>query len=107
MGSFAVLQSTLSYRSPARRAGGPIYFEDMQAIFQGLAGRIKPDSVVVVEVSNIRTTHGFRPLVAQFTQLLGEVFCQTGQIVRVNTSDWPAGPGVSWSAMLVFKPEGN
>ncbi|WP_127073261.1 DNA methyltransferase [Pelagibacterium lentulum] len=83
---------------------GSTYFEDMRDIFQRLATRVRPDGHMVIEVSNVRTKDGFRPLVAQFTQLLGEVFIQTAEIIRTHNSDWPAGPGVNWSAMLVFTP---
>lgn len=84
---------------------GPTYFDDMRTIFERLATRVRPTGRIVIEVSNIRTDDGFRPLVAQFTQLLGEVMTQTGEIIRTHTSDWPAGPGVNWSAMLVFTPD--
>ena len=77
----------------------------MRDIFQLLATSVRPDGRIVVEVSNVRTPDGFRPLVAQFTQLLGDVFSQTGEIIRTHDSDWPAGPGVNWSAMLVFTPD--
>ena len=84
---------------------GPTYFEDMRDIFQRLGTRVQPDGRIVVEVSNVRTNDGFRPLVAQFAQLLGEVFRQTGEIIRTHNTDWPAGPGVNWSAILVFTPD--
>jgi hypothetical protein len=84
---------------------GPTYFEDMRTIFERLATRVRPSGRIVVEVSNIRTDDGFRPLVAQFAQLLGAVMTQTGEIIRVHSGDWPAGPGVNWSAMLVFTPD--
>lgn len=83
---------------------GLSYFEDMRDIFGRLATRVRANGHIVVEVSNVRTADGFRPLVAQFSNLLGEVMTQTGEIIRINKSNWPAGPGVQWSAMLVFRP---
>lgn len=86
---------------------GPSYFEDMAAIFAGIGRAMAPDGHVVVEVSNIRTEDGYRPLVGQMAETLGQVLRLEREIVRVNTSGWPAGPGVGYSAMLIFRPLGR
>jgi DNA modification methylase len=52
---------------------GMTYFDDMRSIFQRIGQRLSPRGRVVVEVSNILTEDGFRPLVGQFAALLGEV----------------------------------
>ncbi len=83
---------------------GPSYFEDMAAIFARLAASLDPHARIVVEVSNIRTKDGFRPLVAQFGALLGRIFEPVDAVVRVNRGAHPAGPGTGWSSLLVFAP---
>lgn len=83
---------------------GPSYFEDMTAIFAGIGRAMVPDGHVIVEVSNILTEDGYRPLVGQMAEALGKMLRLEREIVRVNTSDWPAGPGVGHSALLVFRP---
>lgn len=82
---------------------GPSYFEDMQAIVTELALHLSPAGTVVVEVSNISTKDGFRPLVAEFGSGLRNVFGQTGEICRVNTGGWSAGPGTHHSSLLIFE----
>jgi hypothetical protein len=81
---------------------GPKYFTDMQTIFERLAGLLTPGGQVVVEVSNVRTADGFRPLASELAAALREVLRQTDEFVRVNTSATPAGPGTSFSSVLVF-----
>jgi hypothetical protein len=83
---------------------GPTYFADMQAIFAEVGRHMLPTGKVVVEVSNILTGDGFRPLAAQFATVLGEVLQLEREIVRINRSGWPAGPGVNHSSLLVFSP---
>jgi len=83
---------------------GPSYFDDMTAIFAQIGRQVVPDGHVVVEVSNIRTEDGFRPLVGQMAAALGRVLRLEREIVRINTSDWPAGPGVGHSSLLIFRP---
>jgi hypothetical protein len=82
---------------------GPTYFADMQAIFAGLATRLAPGGHIVVEVSNIKTEDGFRPLSAEFGASLRQVLRQTDEIARINTGPWPAGPGTNYSSLLVFQ----
>lgn len=82
---------------------GPSYFADMQAIFAGVRKAMVPGGHVVVEVSNILTEDGYRPLVGQMAEALGSVLQLEREIARVNTSDWPAGPGVGHSALLVLR----
>jgi hypothetical protein len=84
---------------------GPTYFADMQAIFAELGRHMLPTGHIVVEVSNILTDDGFRPLAAQFADKLGEVLRLEREIVRINSSGWPAGPGVGYSTLLVFRPQ--
>ena len=81
---------------------GPNYFEDMQAIFASIAEHVAPGGRIVVEVSNILTDDGFRPLVGQMGEAIGRVFRLEREVVRINTSDWPAGPGVQHSSLLIF-----
>lgn len=83
---------------------GISYFEDMRAIFQRVGQATAPDGRIVVEVSNILTEDGFRPLVGQMAAALGEVLALEREIVRINSSDHPAGPGVGHSSLLVFRP---
>lgn len=84
---------------------GPSYFADMQAIFRQVGNAMRPEGKVVVEVSNILTEDGFRPFVGQMAAAIGEVLVLEREIVRVNTSDWSAGPGVGHSSLLVFRPQ--
>ncbi len=83
---------------------GPTYFDDMAAIFSRQATAPAADARIVVEVSNIRTEDGFRPLIAQFSSLLSAIFPQIDEVARINQSTWPAGPGTGWSSLLVFAP---
>ena len=83
---------------------GPTYFADMQAIFAEVGRRMLPSGKIVVEVSNILTEDGFRPLAGQFAAVLGEVLQLEREIVRINSSSWPAGPGVGHTSLLVFRP---
>lgn len=83
---------------------GVTYFEDMAAIFARVGQAMAPGGKVVVEVSNISTADGFRPLVGQMATTLGQVLRLEREIVRINSSDHPAGPGVGHSALLVFSP---
>ncbi|GHA16630.1 hypothetical protein GCM10007989_09620 [Devosia pacifica] len=82
---------------------GPSYFGDMAQIFFGLRGFMKPGSAVVVEVSNVKTEEGFRPLIAEFGACLRAGLRQTNEIVRINTGPTPAGPGTHYSCLLVFE----
>jgi len=81
---------------------GPTYFQDMEAIFASVAGRVVPGGKIVVEVSNILTEDGFRPLVGQMADAIGTVCQLEREVVRINTSGWPAGPGVQHSSLLIF-----
>ena len=81
---------------------GPTYFDDMQAIIAAIARHLVPEGKVVVEVSNILTEDGFRPLVGQMAEAVGKVLRLEREVVRVNTSDWGAGPGVQHSSLLIF-----
>lgn len=110
LGDYALPPFKLAFTSPpypmVRLEDDPwglSYFEDMQTIFAGVRQAMAPDGRVVVEVSNILTEDGFRPLVGQMAHALGSVLHLEREIARVNTSDWPAGPGVGHSALLVFR----
>jgi hypothetical protein len=81
---------------------GTSYFDDMRAIFRSIRQVLKPKASVVVEVSNIRTADGFRPLAFEFASLLGGLFEFRREIVRCNTGPALAGPGVNHSYLLVF-----
>lgn len=83
---------------------GPTYFSDLQEIFRQVSRQVVPGGTVVVEVSNILTEDGFRPLTGQMAEALGSVMRLEREIVRINSSDWPAGPGVGYSSLLVFRP---
>lgn len=83
---------------------GATYFADMQAIFAEVARHMLPGGAIVVEVSNILTEDGFRPLAGQFAEVLGEVLTLEREVVRINSSGWPAGPGVDHSSLLIFRP---
>lgn len=83
---------------------GPTYFADMREIFAEVARHMLPTGRIVVEVSNILTEDGFRPLAGQFAEVLGQVLLLEREIVRLNSSGWPAGPGVDHSSLLVFRP---
>lgn len=81
---------------------GPCYFADMQVIFASIAPHMAPGGRLVVEVSNILTEDGYRPLVGQMAETIGRVFRLEREVVRINTSGWPAGPGVQHSSLLIF-----
>ncbi|HWU17786.1 MAG TPA: site-specific DNA-methyltransferase [Devosia sp.] len=82
---------------------GPSYFDDMREIFERVRQHLAPKAMLVVEVSNIDTDDGYRPLVWQFGTMLGEIFALQREIVRTNTGPTPAGPGVNQSSLLVFR----
>jgi hypothetical protein len=85
---------------------GPTYFSDMAVIFGRLAPALRPGGTIVVEVSNVSTADGFRPLIAEFSQALRPILRQTGEIIRANRGGTHAGPGVRWSSLLVFSARG-
>lgn len=85
---------------------GPTYFTDMQLLFAQAAQQVLPEGHIVVEVSDIKTDQGFRPFAGQMAQALGEVMVLERVIARINSSAWPAGPGVGHSSLLVFRPQG-
>ncbi len=82
---------------------GLTYFEDMESIFGKIKKTLKPDASVVIEVSNIRTKDGVRPLAWQFGEFLSKIFAFQGEIIRVDTGDAEAGPGFDHSYLLVYK----
>ncbi len=82
---------------------GQSYFTDMKNIFIKIKGLLRSDATVVVEVSNIRTKDGFRPLAWQFGELLSEIFSFQGEVIRCNAGDVEAGPGFDHSYLLIFK----
>ena len=53
---------------------GKTYFADMKRIFSMLKKVLNPGANIVVEVSNIRTKDGVRPLAWQFGELLSGIF---------------------------------
>jgi hypothetical protein len=82
---------------------GPTYFDDMTAIFAELATHLDVGGRLVVEVSNVRTEDGFRPLTAELGACLRGVMRQTDEIVRINTGPGWAGPGTKYSTLLAFE----
>lgn len=86
---------------------GYTYFDDMREIFARVAKRIRPNGRIIVEVSNVRSEDGFRPLVAEFQQALAPVLRMEHQIIRLNRSGAMAGPGVGWSSLLIWSPRGE
>ena len=82
---------------------GESYFADMKGIFGKVRNLLKRDAMVVVEVSNVRTGDGFRPLAWQIGLLLSEVFSLQGEVIRCDTGDVEAGPGFDHSYLLVFR----
>ena len=84
-------------------AWGVTYFDDMRSIFGKIHRTLKPTATVVMEVSNIRTPDGVRPLAWQMGELLSEIFTFQGEVIRCNTSGMNAGPGFNHSYLLVYK----
>lgn len=82
---------------------GKTYFEDMELIFTKIKKVLKPSANLVIDVSNIRTGDGIRPLAWQFGELLSKLFSFQGEIIRANKSDTPAGPGYDHSYLLTYK----
>ena len=86
---------------------GESYFSDMKSIFWKIKEILKPNATIVVEVSNIRTMDGFRPLAWQMGELLSDIFTLQGEVIRCNTSKVEAGPGFDHSYLLVFKNDNS
>lgn len=82
---------------------GKSYFKDMKNIFKKLKTTLKNDAYIVVEVSNIRTVDGVRPLAWQLGEVLGKIFEFQGEVIRCNISKTQAGPGFDHSYLLVYK----
>jgi tRNA G10 N-methylase Trm11 len=82
---------------------GKTYFEDMKRIFSTLKAVLDPGANVVVEVSNIRTKDGIRPLAWQLGELLSGIFLFQGEVIRINKSAVSAGPGYDHSYLLIYK----
>ena len=82
---------------------GESYFEDMKSIFKKIKKTLTKEATVIVEVSNIRTKDGFRPLAWQLGELLSKIFVFQGEVIRVNSSKTEAGPGFDHSYLLVYK----
>lgn len=81
---------------------GESYFVDMLRIFEAIRSRLKPDAAVVVEVANVHTEDGFRPLAWQWGELLSRLFTLRREIICCNTDDARVGPGVDHSHLLVY-----
>lgn len=82
---------------------GKTYFEDMTSIFRKLKNVLKQDAAIVVEISNIRTRDGIRPLAWEMGNILSEIFEFQGEIIRCNTGETEAGPGFNHSYLLTYK----
>lgn len=82
---------------------GEGYFQDMEKIFGTIRTVLKSNAKVILEVSNVSTEQGFRPLVWQFGETISKVFSLEREVVRCNTGNIDAGPGVQHSSILVFK----
>ncbi|MEQ9329791.1 DNA methyltransferase [Thalassobaculum sp.] len=81
---------------------GESYFVDMLSIFEAKRSRLRPDATVVLEVANVHTQDGFRPLAWQWGELLSRLFILRREIICCNTGDVRAGPGVDHSHLLVY-----
>lgn len=82
---------------------GESYFVDIETIFRNLKKVLKPHATIAVEVSNIRTKDGIRPLAWQLGELLAKIYTFKGEVIRCNTSSVEAGPGFNHSYVLLFK----
>jgi DNA modification methylase len=82
---------------------GENYFKDMKTIFTQIKKVLKPNATLVIEVSNIRTKDGIRPLAWQFGKLLSTIYQFQGEIIRCNESNALAGPGFNHSYLLIYK----
>ncbi len=81
---------------------GPGYFSFLDRVFRVVARVTRPGAPIIVEVSDIMTEDGFRPLAGQVMQVLGRFLWPMGILARCNTGSTPAGPGVNHSSLLYF-----
>lgn len=81
---------------------GAGYFVQLASIFRRIGGHLRDGAPIIVDVSNVITDEGFRPLAFQMAHVLAQSFDFRRDYVRCNTAASPAGPGVDHSHILVF-----
>jgi hypothetical protein len=75
----------------------------MEMIFKKLKDTLNPGASIIIEISNVRTKDGIRPLAWQLGELLSKIYSFEGDIIRCNTSNVEAGPGFDHSYLLAYK----
>lgn len=91
-----------SFRSQDQDDEPEIYLADVRRLFHGFLPLLRPEALVVVEVSQLRRGTRTRPLVWEIGGVLGEFLDLREDVVRVNTGGVEAGPGYDHSHLLVF-----
>jgi predicted RNA methylase len=79
------------------------YAIDLVKIFEAIHGCMKPESKVVIELSNVRQADGIRPTLWEAGRALAELFCLEDELVRCNTGAELAGPGYNHSTLLIYR----
>jgi DNA modification methylase len=97
-----------SFRSGEADDEPETYLADARRLFSGFLPLLRPQALVVVEVSQLRRGVWTRPLVWELGGMLSEILDFREDVVRVNTDDVDAGPGYDHSHLLVFSvPDGG
>ena len=102
-------QFDLVFTSPPYRSfGDPFeqdaanYYANLSAIFEMVAGTLRPKARIVVEMANIREGSNVRTIAWGAAAVLSDLFHFDGELVRCNTGAEQAGPGFDHSYLLVF-----
>lgn len=81
------------------------YVDDLVNIFEAVRGCMKPQGMVVIELSNVRQQGGIRPTLWEAGRALSELFSLEDEVVRCNTGKELAAPGYNHSTLLVYRVE--
>jgi len=96
-----------SFRSGERDDEPETYLADAQRLFRGFLPLLRPEALVVVEVSQLRRGERTRPLVWELGGALNKFLDFREDIVRVNTGTAEAEPGYDHSHVLAFAQRGT
>jgi DNA modification methylase len=91
-----------SFRSFAEDDDPQTYQSDVRRLFSSFSRLLAPDATIAVFASQVRLGERTRPVVWQLGSALNELFPFREELVRVNTSAAPAGPGYDHDHVLVF-----
>jgi len=96
-----------SFRSGERDDDLETYLADAQRLFRGFLPLLRPEALVVVEVSQLRRGERTRPLVWELGGALRELLDLREDVVRINTGRADAGTGYDHTHILAFAQRGT